>query len=246
MMDRIGGQPWTVRSLFGRRYVLDTYQREYEWKRAHLQDLINDLTTHYLSQRKPEHELRDVATFEPYFLGPIITHHAPNQTIIVDGQQRLTTLMLLLVWLHRLQADRDDAVPALDTLIVSDHFGHSEFAVEDPVMPRRPVLSALLGGHDVRLDRALTTSEKNLVARYTDIDELFPVDVQDDDLPFFIYWLLDRVVLVEISTRDSAFAVEAFETMNDRGMRLGAADLLKSFLLNSARPADRPQINHLW
>ncbi|MBO0871726.1 MAG: DUF1524 domain-containing protein, partial [Micromonosporaceae bacterium] len=40
--------------------------------------------------------------------------------------------------------------------------------------------------------------------------------------------------------------VEAFETMNDRGMRLGAADLLKSFLLNSARPADRPQINHLW
>src|SRR6266540_2518293 len=211
-MDRIGGQAWTVRALFSRRYVLDNYQREYEWEKIHLQDLINDLAGRYLSQRKPEHELRDVATFEPYFLGPIVTHRGANETYIVDGQQRLTTLMLLLIWLHRVQSDRDDAVRGLDALVVSDHYGRFEFAVEDPILPRQPVLADLL----------------------------------DDDLPFFIYWLLDRVMLVEISTEDARLALETFETMNDRGLRLSAADLLKSFLLKSANPADRTRISNVW
>jgi hypothetical protein len=246
VVDRIDGQALTVRALFGRRYMLDNYQREYEWQKVHLQDLINDLAGRYLSQRKPEHELRDVPTFEPYFLGPIVTHQRPNETFIVDGQQRMTTLMLLLIWLHRLQSDRDDAVPGLETLVVSHHPGRLEFAVEDPIVSREPVLSALLRGREVKLDRLPSTSEKNMVDRYTDLDELFPVDLQDDDLPFFIYWLLDRVILVEISTQDARLALETFETMNDRGLRLTAADLLKSFLLNSARRADQATINQVW
>ncbi len=245
-MDRIGGQAWTVRALFSRRYVLDNYQREYEWEKIHLQDLINDLAGRYLSQRKPEHELRDVATFEPYFLGPIVTHRGANETYIVDGQQRLTTLMLLLIWLHRVQSDRDDAVRGLDALVVSDHYGRFEFAVEDPILPRQPVLSDLLEGQEVKLNRPMSTSEKNMVDRYTDMDDLFPADLLDDDLPFFIYWLLDRVMLVEISTEDARLALETFETMNDRGLRLSAADLLKSFLLKSANPADRTRISNVW
>jgi hypothetical protein len=246
VMDRIGGQAWTVRGLFGRRHLVDVYQREYQWEKIHLQDLINDLARRYLAQRRPEHELQDVATFEPYFLGPIITHQRMDQIFIVDGQQRLTTLMLMLIWLHRLQTDRDDAVPGLETLFVSYQFGRPVFAVEDLVLPREPVLSALLHGREVRLDRALSTSETNIVARFTDLDELFPIDLQDDDLPFFIYWLLDRVILVEISTHDDRLALETFETMNDRGLRLNAADLLKSFLLQHANPANRAQISHVW
>lgn len=248
-MDHIGGQTWTVRTLFSRRYLLGAYQREYQWEKIHLQDLINDLSSRYLAQRKPEHELRDVATFEPYFLGPIVTHRAHTageQTYIVDGQQRMTTLMLLLIWLHRLQSDRDDAVPGLDMLVVSHHFGTRQFAVEDLIRPREPVLSALLEGREIEPDRQLSTSETNMVARYADIDDLFSVDLQDDDLPFFIYWLLDRVMIVEISTRDDRLALETFETMNDRGLRLNAADLLKSFVLQHATAADRIQISQLW
>ena len=245
-MDRIDGQPWTIRALFSRRYRLDHYQREYAWEKIHLQDLINDLTGRYLKERRPEHELRDVATFEPYFLGPIVTHRGPNETFIVDGQQRMTTLMLLLIWLHRLQSDRDDAVPGLEALVVSDHFGQAEFAVEDPVVPRKSVLTALLHGQEVMVDRLVSTSQRNMVQRFADIDELFPAEVQDDDLPFFIYWLLDRVIIVEISTQDARLALETFETMNDRGLRLNAADLLKSFLLSSAHPSDKAKISHVW
>jgi hypothetical protein len=246
VMDRIGGQAWTIRALFGRRYVLDNYQREYAWEKIHLQDLINDLAARYLSQRRPEHELRDVATFEPYFLGPIVTHRSPDKTFIVDGQQRMTTLMLLLIWLHRLQCDRDDAVPGLEALVVSHHPGRCEFAVEDPIVAREPLLSALLHGREVSLDHPTSTSEKNMIERYADIDDLFSADLQDDDLPFFIYWLLDRVIVVEISTQDAQLALETFETMNDRGLRLTAADLLKSFLLKSAHRADQAKISRTW
>jgi hypothetical protein len=53
-------------------------------------------------------------------------------------------------------------------------------------------------------------------------------------------------MVVEISTRDARLAVETFETMNDRGMRLSAADLLKSFLLQSAHPADHARVSGVW
>src|SRR6266511_997609 len=127
--------------------------------------------------------------------------------------------MLLLIWLHRVQSDRDDAVRGLDALVVSDHYGRFEFAVEDPILPRQPVLSDLLEGQEVKLNRPMSTSEKNMVDRYTDMDDLFPADLLDDDLPFFIYWLLDRVMLVEISTEDARLALERFDTMNDRWLR---------------------------
>jgi len=246
VVDRIGGQALTVRELFGRRYLVDNYQREYEWQKIHLQDLINDLSARYLAQRKPEHELRDVANFEPYFLGPIVTHRRGDETFIVDGQQRLTTLMLLLIWLHRLQSDRDDAVPGLETLVVANNFGQPEFAVGDPILTREPLLSALMRGQEPKLNRQMSTSEKNMLDRYVDLDELFPVDLQDDDLPFFICWLLGRVIIVEISTHDARLARETFETMNDRGLRLSAADLMKSFVLKSAREADQAKVSQIW
>lgn len=244
--DRIGGQSWTIRELFARRFLVDPYQREYQWEKIHLQDLINDLSRRYLPQRKPEHETRDVATYEPYFLGPIVTHKRGDRTLIVDGQQRLTTLMLLLIWLHRLQADRDDAVPGLQTLAVSDHFGKLEFAVEDPLEPRSAVLDALLSGREPSQGRRLSKSEQYIIARFRDLDELFPDELRDDDLPFFIYWLLERVLLVEISTHNDRLALETFETMNDRGLHLSGADLLKVFIQQKAEPADQARISHVW
>jgi hypothetical protein len=246
VIDQIGGQSWKVRDLFGRSYAVDPYQREYMWEREHLQDLIDDLSRRFLAQRKPEHESRDVAGYEPYFLGPVVTHRKKDGTSIVDGQQRMTTLMLLLMWLHRLQSDRDDAVPGLEQLVVSDHFGEQRFAVEDPIDPRRKVLNALLRGQDVAPELLRGTSHKNLVARFHDLDELFPADLRDDDLPLFIYWLLERVLLVEISTQSKRLAQETFETMNNRGLRLSGVDLLKSFILQRADQADEARISQMW
>ena len=60
----------------------------------------------------------------------------------------------------------------------------------------------------------------NIWARYQDIEQLFPQELKDRKLSFFTDWVLERVAVVEIATSDQEMALEIFETMNDRGLRL--------------------------
>ena len=243
--DLILGSTRTVREIFGssRRYGLDSYQREYAWTDKQVEELINDLTGRFVKEWSPKHELKDVARYQPYFLGPVITARRDGISYLIDGQQRLTTLMLLLMWLRRIQDGRLDAVPNLDSLVYTSHFGENLFAVDD--QERRPCLHALLTGTDYDVANE-PISVRNLWRAFGDIDRLFPEDLRDEELPYFIYWLLDRVTLVEISTTDASLALEIFETMNDRGLRLTSLDMLKSFLLSQVSDDDRGRVNRVW
>lgn len=244
---KIEGKASTVRELFREhRFVLDTYQREYGWQESHVADLVNDLTRCFLPNWQLGHEAADVAGYEPYFLGPIITYRKGDRTALVDGQQRLTTLMLFLMWLDRLQGDRADAVEGLAQLVRQDRLGTRVFAVEDPIEERRPYLAKLYAGDSVDLSDGAPQSARNIVEQYENLGQLFPEDLRDDELPCFIYWLLDRVVLVDISTYNEPAALSTFETMNDRGLRLTPLDLMKSFVIGRVPKASRAQVDHLW
>lgn len=106
-VDRIDGKARTVRELFtSRRYNVDYYQREYAWSEANVVELLNDLAGRFLDSWAPEHGRQMVANYRPYFLGPIVTDRRDATLFLVDGQQRLTTLTLLLIHLHQLQVDR--------------------------------------------------------------------------------------------------------------------------------------------
>ena len=86
-------------------------------------------------------------------------------------------------------------------------------------------------------------SVRNLWQRYRDIADRFPTDLLGAPLPYFVDWLQHRVILVEIGAPDQDMALEIFETMNDRGLRLSNTDMLKSFLL--ARWAMKQSIREL-
>jgi hypothetical protein len=243
--DQIVGNTLTIRAIFsGPRFGLDPYQREYAWTEKQVEDLINDLTGRFAKEWSPKHELKDVANYRPYFLGPVITSSRDGISFLIDGQQRLTTVMLLLIWLRRLQEGRDDAIDGIDQLIYSNRFGERTFAVDDK--ERRRCLHALLTGADFDTASEPSASVRNLWYRFADIDRLFPEELRDEELPFFICWLLERVTIVEISTQDSGLALEIFETMNDRGLRLTSLDMLKSFLLGQVAAEDREQVNQVW
>ncbi|OLB77288.1 MAG: hypothetical protein AUI14_16565 [Actinobacteria bacterium 13_2_20CM_2_71_6] len=223
---------------------MDSYQREYAWTDRQVEDLINDLAGRFTKEWSQDHELRNVARYQPYFLGPVITARRDGIDHLIDGHQRLTTVMLLLMWLRRIQEGRDDAVSGIDSLVYIDHFGEHRFAVDDP--ERRSCLLALLKGEDFDITKESSASVRNMWQRFMDVDRLFPEDLRDEELPFFIYWLLDRVMLVEISTGDGRIALEIFETMNDRGLRLTSLDMLKSFLLGQVDEDDRDRMNRVW
>ena len=227
--------------LSNRRYGLDFYQREYSWKDAQVSELINDLAGRFLKEFDSSHERTFVNSYRPYFLGPIVTANRDGTRYLVDGQQRITTLSLLLIYVRQLLAEdfREDA-EALNSLIFSTAFGKKTFNID--VDERKGCMHAILeGGEFDPSDEP--ESVRNLWSRYQTIVEQFPNDLQDETLPYFADWLQHRVILVDIGTPDQDMALEIFETMNDRGLRLSNTDMLKSFLL--ARVGDEEVIRHL-
>jgi Protein of unknown function DUF262/Restriction Enzyme Adenine Methylase Associated/Protein of unknown function (DUF1524) len=230
--DRIIGRTSNVRQLFtGRRYTIDAYQREYSWETKHVEDLLTDLSQRFLAAWDALHERRDVRHYPAYFLGPIIVT-ADERINLIDGQQRLTTLTLLLIFLGRLQEGRDDAVADIRSLVYSQLYGEETFTLD--IADRRRGMNAVLHGQELD-PRKASPSERTLIARYRDIEDTFPEALRGEALPFFIDWLLGRVVVVEVITPDAASGQAIFETMNDRGQRLTSLDMLKSHLIAQSR-----------
>ena len=262
-MREVQGQAKTVRELLkGNRYSIDYYQREYKWETKQIVELIDDLTEAFLESYEQGDPRKKVRDYGRYFLGSIILSQRDGAVYIVDGQQRLSSLTLLLIYLRNQQRDRDDAVN-VDELIFSTQFGEKAFNLN--VDERMACLNALF--EDVPFeDGGQSESVQNLLARYRDIEAHFPLErVTDDDeatagvesaiehalpqesLPYFVDWLIENVHLVEITAFSDEDAYTIFETMNDRGLSLSPSDMLKGYLLaNINDPTQRAVANDKW
>lgn len=223
----INGYARTVRDLLSnRRYGLEYYQREYSWERTQVEELLIDLTSRFGEQHDPSHTRKSVAMYRPYFLGPIITSQRNGTDYLIDGQQRLTSLSLLLIHLlHRLHG-HEELQALIWPCVSSVKYGEHSFTLDVP--ERDPVMKALVDGTDFEPEGA-TASVQNIWGRVQDIERLLELD--EDELPLFVDWLLEKVILVEITTSESQMAYEIFETMNDRGLNLTPTDMLKSYML---------------
>lgn len=246
-MKTIDGKARTVSEVLkGKRYGIDYYQREYRWQRKQAKELMDDLTAQFLQSHRPGNPRGAVAQYGNYFLGSIILSERDGQLFIVDGQQRLTTLTLLLLLLHRRQGQRADRVH-LEDLIYSERFGERAFniAVED----RRTIMSALFNGEIPDTSEA-SESVQTIVTRFADLEELLDElgeDLDDAALPYFCDWLTEKVYLIEIRAASDEDAYTIFETMNDRGLSLSPLDMLKGYLLaNISDVSQRNEAARLW
>lgn len=228
-VQQITGTARPVKALLSDRYGLDFYQREYSWEDIQVSELVEDLAGRFLDEFDSTHERDRVAFYRPYFLGPIMTTQRGGIRYLVDGQQRITTLSLLLIYLHRsLTENFPEDASSLNALIFSSDYGRRTFNLD--VDERKQCLDAILNGNDFSTDGE-PESVRNLWRQYITIAECFPSDLQGEVLPYFADWLLHRVILVDIIAPDQDMALEIFETMNDRGLRLNNIDMLKSYLL---------------
>jgi uncharacterized protein with ParB-like and HNH nuclease domain len=142
----IDGAGRTVRQLLAnRKYAIDYYQREYKWQRKQISELLDDLAAKFLDSYEAGHERRAVADYGHYFLGSIIISDKDGQKFIIDGQQRLTTLTLLLIYLQHQLADPDQKGQIAD-LIFSLQFGNRSFNLNIP--ERTACMEALYKGED--------------------------------------------------------------------------------------------------
>ncbi len=242
-MREIRGDAKSVRVLLkGVKYAIDYYQREYKWHDKQIRELIDDLAGKFLEEYDPNHERKQVASYPHYFLGSIIVSSKGNNNYVVDGQQRLTSLTLLLILLRSLQADRKDAVN-VDELIFSEQYGQKSFNLD--VDERTPCMEALFEGRPFDVT-GRSESVRNLHARYIDLAAAFPTELTGPALPFFTDWLLENVHLVEITAFSDDDAYTIFETMNDRGLSLTPTDMLKGYLLANIDEHKRVSANDRW
>jgi uncharacterized protein with ParB-like and HNH nuclease domain len=243
-MNEIRGDAKTIRQLLSSaKYAIDYYQRDYKWTTKQVQELLDDLSDKFLEDYQPGEDRSQVEKYGHYFLGSIIISDRDGQKFIIDGQQRLTTVTLLLIYLHNLQSDRSDQV-AISELIFSEKFARRSFNIDVP--DRTPCMEALFT--QTTFDETKSNeSVRNMLLRYDDIDDLFPDNLKDAALPYFIDWLIENVHLVEITAYSDEDAYSIFETMNDRGLSLSPTDMLKGYLLaNIIDETKRKSATDIW
>ena len=245
-MRQIDGKSRTVRELLtGAKYGIDYYQREYRWGTKQIRELLDDLAGKFLDSYDEGHERTAVKGYGHYFLGSIVLSHKNATNFIIDGQQRLTSLTLLLVYLYNLQRGRpEEEQVGIANLIFSTQFGQKSFNLDVP--ERKHCMEALYKGEAFDATDA-PPSVQTIVARYDDIQNHFPDEAGNGALPYFIDWLLENVHLIEITAYSDEDAYTIFETMNDRGLSLSLTDMLKGYLLSSITDEDeQAACNDLW
>lgn len=241
-MNGITGNPIEINDLFNNRYTVQFYQREYNWGTKQIEELIYDLSNEFMNYHKEGDTQDEVEQYGNYFLGPIIL---TDKNEIIDGQQRLSSLTLLLIYLNNIQKNIKSNLVNIDNLIFTKKFGKKTFCID--VKERTECLEGLYENETYNIENEKNESVINLYNRYKDIEKIFPQELKSEILPLFIEWLIYKVTLIKITTTTEQDAHTVFVTMNDRGLRLTPSEMLKGYLLSEINNNEnRNRANKLW
>ncbi|MCG8182404.1 DUF262 domain-containing protein [Tenacibaculum piscium] len=230
--------------LKDKKFFIDYFQREYRWQEKHMLTLIEDLSTAFLKSYKKEHKRSEVANYQSYYLGPVVFSIAEGKNSIIDGQQRITSITLFLIYLNHLQKKQGQQIN-IENLIFSEKYGEKSFNMTD--QDRQDVLKGLFENESYQLKENDDETIENILHRYHDIHNAFSEELTKEALPYFIDWFIGNVILVKITAYSDENAYTIFETMNDRGMNLTATEMLKGYVLSRINKSEkRSEINELW
>ena len=234
-MKEIRGDAKNIRTLLGgQRFAIDYYQREYRWETKQVTELLDDLCGTFLDNYKEGDARSAVEQYGRYFLGSVIISDRDGQKYIIDGQQRMTTLTLLLIFIYHLVNETQKT--QLAELIFTTKFGKKSFNLD--VEERNSCMKAIFDGENI-IETSQFESVDNIIGRYQDIEDNFPLeDITINSLPHFADWLIENVYLVEITAYSDNDAYTIFETMNDRGLSLTPTEMLKGYLLANISDVD--------
>lgn len=211
-------------------------QREYAWREEHVTDLYQDLA-------------KAIADGEPdYFLGSIVVAKTDGRLEVFDGQQRLATTVILLAAIrdyYRATGDEQRANIVEPNYLMSTDLGTLE---------QQPKLRLSKMDHDFYLKRVLSkdpdvrasakpsvesheridTAAKIAARHVENIVAALPANARSQALHNWVTFLEERAMVICVQVPDDRSAYVVFETMNDRGLRPSAADLLKNHLFGLA------------
>ena len=237
----VDSKAYPLKVIFQDKYDVDFYQREYVWQTKQIDDLISDLTSEFLKNYKSGDPLKAVNSYDPYFMGEIVlsdTGNGEKRKAIIDGQQRITTLTLLLIYIYRTYGNLEKFPTDIKDLIYSDYYGEEMFNLQ--IEERKECMLSLLRNGEYEIKDNDSVSVKNLVERYNDIHDCWNQNITTNNVIHFCYWIKEKIIFSKVWTNSDEFAYVIFETMNDRGLSLTQVEMLRSYLLaNISDPDNR-------
>ena len=232
--------------LKDKKYYIDFYQREYVWSKETVEILLNDImysfNLSYEENKNKNLSGETINKFNWYYLNVFITNEIGEKIFIVDGQQRLSTLTLIAVYLYH-NTSNDDFKENLQKCFFSrDIFSGKNFNIDHE--KRQKAMNAILNKEDIK--EYSNKTEETIVERYKDIEKYFEKQNFDDNkINFFTAYFLKRLILVELQiNKDDTPMV--FEVINDRGEALKPFEILKGKLIGALPKSETEKYDDIW
>ena len=235
-MSKLNVDQKTIKDLFQDKradFLIPDYQRPYAWGETECQTLWDDIFSFAI----PDEGRTEFDSNSEYFLGPIVTFkNSVSKMEVIDGQQRLTTLMLLLrAFYEKFGHMQDKASVATKQNVEKCIWKTDEFG--------EPDMSALKIDSEVATDKdkdefleilktgAVKPGQKS---RYAANYRFFQNCIDDflAKYPTYFAYLPTRImnnfILLPIEAESQDTALRIFSTLNDRGMPLSDSDIFKA------------------
>ncbi len=248
---RIQGREYPVQDIFCEKYYfrIPSYQRPYAWKIEHAQTLLDDLLNAIGN-------LDDVSDdLDSYFLGSMVIvkeEDKPNAEVI-DGQQRLTTLTILLAAIRAL-LERSDEQAYITPYIYNK--GNPLTKTPDRyhlrLRERDAEFFQELIQKDTKLEKlrkinvaGLPDSRKNIVENTRNYLQVLSSHTQKQ-LETIASYILTQTFLIIVSTLDRDSAYRIFSILNDRGLNLSYSDILKAETIGKIEERQQEAYTNKW
>lgn len=233
----------SVETLLGsgksKPFVIPEYQRPYAWTEEQVETLFEDLWEFTTISGGAERE-------SSYFLGSVVSYENENgEQEIIDGQQRITSLFLLLRAIYTKLV----ATPELEKTAEANNF----IGKIEPTIWRTDKLTGTVNFKNILLTSRVVNNEGNEILRailesgktdenakdnysrnYRYFQKLFDRHSTENPLMIyqFIYAVLNQAILLPITADTQDTALTIFSTLNDRGLPLSDADIFKAKIYN--------------
>lgn len=238
-MSKLNIDQQTIRQLFSDKkadFLIPDYQRPYAWGENECQTLWDDIFTFAF----PDNDYSKFdSDSDEYFLGPIVTFKNENAKLeVIDGQQRLTTLMLLIrAFYSKFENMKDENSRSTREIIEKCIWKTDEFG--KPNMNRLKIDSEVSTDDDKDEFINILKSgrvDSSMKSRYADTYRFFEIKIHDflSDYPSYFAYLPTRIlnncILLPIEAESQDTALRIFSTLNDRGKPLADTDIFKAQL----------------
>ena len=229
-MERIEAEKSNLQRFFKDFWFsIPEYQRPYVWKEDNVSELLEDLWESFITNKNKE-----------YFVGSIVLkkiseNGIENEYEVLDGQQRLTTFALIFNVLKNMFSEDTQLVQALSECLYQEGNKYTKTPERQRIVFKirgksNEFFTNFIKENRMDINEKEDISVKNIKNAISTIEEFFEEKRKEGEerVKEFIAYLLNEVVLIYVSTNSLEDAFRLFTILNNRGVPLTSADILKA------------------